>query len=69
MTFYTVYSPEGETPAKVQHATHGEALFAAKQMAKFHPGQEFFVMKSASKGHVKPKAHDTIGDSDGSDGA
>lgn len=49
MSFYTVYSPEGETPAKVQHATHGVALFAAKQMAKFHPGQTFFVMKSASK--------------------
>jgi hypothetical protein len=49
MSFYTVYSPEGETPAKVQHETHGDALFAAKQMAKFHPGQTFFVMKSASK--------------------
>ncbi len=49
MTFYTVFSPSGEAPAKVQHATHGEALFAAKQMAKFHPGQTFFVMKSVSK--------------------
>lgn len=69
MTFYTVFSPSGEAPAKVQHATHGEALFAARRMATAHPEQEFFVMKSASKAQVKPKVHDTIGDSDGSDGA
>lgn len=50
MTFYTVFSPQGEAPAKVQHTTHGEALFAARRMAALHPGQEFFVMKSASKG-------------------
>lgn len=49
MSFYTVYSPQGEAPAKVQHNTHGEALFAARRMAALHPEQDFFVMKSASK--------------------
>lgn len=69
MTFYTVFSPQGEAPAKVQHATYGEARFAAKRMALLNPGQEFFVMKSASKGVMNLNVHDTIGDSDGSDGA
>lgn len=49
MAFYTVFSPQGEAPAKVQHETRGAAKFAASQMAKFHPGREFYVMKSASK--------------------
>ena len=49
MAFYIVFSPQGDTPPKVQHETHGAAKFAAEQMAKFNPGREFFVMKSVSK--------------------
>lgn len=49
MSFYTVYSPEGETPVRVQDETHKAAFSAAKRMAKAHPSQTFFVMKSASK--------------------
>lgn len=52
MSFYTVYSPQGEAPAKVQHNTHGEALFAARRMSKLHPGQEFYVMQCKSKAQV-----------------
>ncbi len=49
--FYTVFSPEGAAPAKVQHVTHKEAFSAAARMAKAFPGQTFYVMKSASAGH------------------
>lgn len=52
MSFYTVFSPQGEAPAKVQHATHGAALFAARTMAKLNPGKEFYVMKCKSKAQV-----------------
>lgn len=47
--FYIVYSPEGNAPAKVQHRTKGAALWVARRMAALHPGQTFYVMKSASK--------------------
>lgn len=51
---YIVWSPEGETPPKVSHPTHGPALFAANRMAKFHPGQTFYVMQRASQAIVVP---------------
>jgi hypothetical protein len=51
--FFTVFSPEGEAPAKVQHATHKAAFSAAKRMAEAFPGQTFYVMKSSSVGFVK----------------
>lgn len=52
MSFYIVYSPQGAAPAKVQHSTHGEALFVARRMAELHPGQEFYVMQCKSKAQV-----------------
>lgn len=58
-TFFIIYSPEGETPPKVTHATHKEALGIAHNMAKLHPGQTFFVMKSASRPVAKDVAVQT----------
>lgn len=49
MTFFIVFSPEGVTPPIKQHTSHKEALGIAHMMAERHPGQSFFVMKSASK--------------------
>ena len=47
--FFIVFSPQGTSaPAKV-HASHKAALGAAHRTAAAHPGQEFFVMRSASK--------------------
>lgn len=42
---YIVWSPTGETPPKVAHATHQAAHYAAQVMAKAVPGASFFVMK------------------------
>lgn len=47
--FYIVFSPDGEAPAKVTHATHGAAHYAAQAMAKLHKGQSFYVMRSAGR--------------------
>lgn len=59
MAFFIVFSPQGATaPVKV-HASHKEALGIAHRMADAHPGQEFFVMKSASKA-IKAKAAETV---------
>ncbi len=69
MRFYTVFSPEGEAPAKVSHATHKEAFAIAHSMARAYPGQTFFVMKSASNPISLPRVHDTVADSDGDDAA
>lgn len=46
---FIVWSPEGEAPAKVEHATHGKALWAAWKLAEEHPGQTFYVMGRAGK--------------------
>ena len=54
MPFFIVYSPQGPTPPVKQHKTHKEAMGAAHRMASYHPGREFFVMKSASKPVLKP---------------
>lgn len=59
MAFYTVFSPDGESPVKVMHEKHPQALYAAHQMAKAHPGKTFFVLKSASRSiKVMPDAAD-----------
>jgi hypothetical protein len=49
MAFYTVYSPDGETPVRVRHASHKSALRAAHNSARKNPDKEFFVMRSCSK--------------------
>ena len=49
MAFFIVYSPEGETPPKYHHDSHGAALSEAHRMAKRCPGKQFYVMRSASK--------------------
>lgn len=52
--FYIVFSPEGLSPPQVVHTTHKSAMFAAVQMARFHPEGTFFVMGSMSA-PVKPR--------------
>lgn len=47
---YIVWSPDGPTPPKVSHETHKKALWQAHEMAKKHPGQQFYVMARAGKG-------------------
>jgi hypothetical protein len=47
--FFIVFSPDGETPPKIVHATHKGAMFAAAQMAKINPKASFFVMGSMSR--------------------
>ena len=49
MAFFIIYSPNGETPPKRQHDTHGAALHEAHRLASKQPGSEFFVMRSCSK--------------------
>lgn len=49
MAFFTVYSPEGEAPARVQHATHGAAMHQAGRLARANPGHRFFIMRSCGK--------------------
>lgn len=44
-----VWSPDGETPPKVAHTTHGSAHRAAHLLAKKHPGQTFFVMERSGR--------------------
>ena len=44
-----MFSPEGETPPKVTHGTFKEAVNAAWQMSKFHPGNTFHVMKAVGR--------------------
>jgi len=44
---FIVWSPAGETPPKMQYATHKEAAYYAHKMAAKHPGQTFFVMTRA----------------------
>jgi hypothetical protein len=46
---FIVWSPDGETPPKVVHDTHGAAHFAAKQMAQSHPGVTFMVMQRSGR--------------------
>lgn len=47
--FFIVFSPDGPTPPVKAHASHKEACRVAWLMAKAHPGQAFYVMKSASR--------------------
>lgn len=46
---FIVWSPDGETPAKVAHDTHGAAFKAAHLMAAKYPGQTFMVMSRAGR--------------------
>lgn len=46
---YVVWSPDGETPPKIAHATHQAAHYAAHQMAQIHPGKTFFVMARSGR--------------------
>ena len=46
---YIVWSPQGQTPPVVPLDTHKQAFRAANGMAKLHPGQDFYVMVTASK--------------------
>lgn len=49
MAFFTIYCPQGESPAQVQHDSHKRAFGVAHRMAKAHRGKEFYVMRSCSK--------------------
>lgn len=42
--FWIVWSPQGSTPPRCQHAQEHLAQRAAEEMSKKHPGQLFFVM-------------------------
>lgn len=46
---FIVWSPDGETPPKVPHATHGAAHSAAQMMAAKHVGQTFMVMRRSGR--------------------
>lgn len=46
---FIVWSPDGETPPKVQHNNHKSAHHAARCMAKEHPSQTFYVMGVCGK--------------------
>lgn len=46
---FIVWSPDGDTPPKVQHPSHKSAHHAAHRMAKEHPGQTFYVMGVGGK--------------------
>ncbi len=55
---YIVWSPDGETPPKVSHATHQRACFAAHFMARKYPGKMFYVLGRMGKPalHQSPPA-------------
>ena len=44
--FYLVWSPQGPTPPRVTHESYGPAACAANDMARQHPGQDFYVLKA-----------------------
>ena len=44
--FWLVWSPEGPTEPKMRYSRQGAARYAARMMAKKHPGQTFFVLKA-----------------------
>lgn len=46
--FFMVWSPEGSNPPRVRHTTNEEAVKAAEEMARLHPGQQFYVMQAQS---------------------
>jgi hypothetical protein len=46
---FIVFSPEGPTAPVKTHPSHREAAAIAWHMAKLHPGQTFFVMKTAGR--------------------
>lgn len=47
--FYILWNPKGTTPPRVEFITLDEAERAAKNMARMHPGQEFYVMQMVGK--------------------
>lgn len=53
--FYMVL---GSGMPMVRHPTHKAAYRTAHRMAKLHPGQEFFVLRSASS----PIVYDDLGE-------
>lgn len=58
-SFFTVFSPQGEAPARFTHPSHGSAFREAHRLARLHPDQQFFVMESKSRpiGGIPPR-HD-----------
>lgn len=44
-----VWSPDGDTPPKVAHQSHGSAHRAAHQLAAKHPGRTFYVMERSGR--------------------
>ena len=48
-SFFIIFSPEGLTPPVRVHESQSEAFGVANYMAKHHPGQTFYVMKSSSR--------------------
>lgn len=44
-----VWSPDGETPPKVAHNTHGSAHRAAHLLAAANPGKTFYVMERSGR--------------------
>lgn len=44
--FWLIWSPTGPTPPRVRLTTRSEAKRAAEEMARMHPGQEFYVMRA-----------------------
>ena len=44
-----VWSPDGDTPPKVAHQSHGSAHRAAHQLAAKHPDRTFYVMERSGR--------------------
>jgi hypothetical protein len=47
--FFTVFNPNGEAPARKKYGSHGSAMRDACRLAKDHPEETFFVMRTASR--------------------
>lgn len=47
-SFFILWSPTGPTPPRRLHQTKHQAQQVAEKMAREHPGQEFFVMRTVS---------------------
>lgn len=50
-----VWSPDGDTPPKVAHQSHGSAHRAAHQQAAKHPGRTFYVMERSGRAIGNPQ--------------
>lgn len=58
--FWIIWNPNGPTPPRVQFDSLAEAEKAAKNMARLHPGQEFYVMQMAGKATMPPTPEPTF---------